>query len=168
MNPDWKNYLTQQGARFEQDKLLDFGHPQQELTQLLETNTLTELTDAGLIALTGKDAKTFLQGQLTCDLNEITLHQSRLGAFCNPKGRMRCIFRLYHFLQDQYLLRLPYEVLPATLTALKKYGAFSKVTIRDVSSEWGKFGLAGKDALTILNKFSQKPITQLKMNQVTA
>ena len=48
----------------------------------------TELTHLGVIRVTGDDAVTFLQGQLTQDVALMGGNEARLAAFCNAKGRM--------------------------------------------------------------------------------
>ena len=49
----------------------------------------------GLLMISGVDAKKFLQGQMTCNLEEVTPGQSRLGAHCNPQGRVLFLFRIF-------------------------------------------------------------------------
>lgn len=103
-------------------------------------NHVIDLIDLGLIRASGKDAKRFLQGQLTCDLEEINANQSRLGVHCDVKGRVIANFRLFFFQNDYYFL-LQHSTLPLLLTSLQKYAVFSKVTLRDVSQDWQKTGL---------------------------
>ena len=46
-----------------------------------------------VIDVSGDDATTFLQGQLTCDVTQIEPDRPSLGAWCNPKGRVIALFR---------------------------------------------------------------------------
>lgn len=94
----------------------------------------------GLIAVSGPDAQTFLQGQLTADIREITATSPGFSAYCNPKGRIRALFRIFYH-PDCYFLQLPIGVLPSALTALKKVARFSKVTLEDVSNQWQRVGI---------------------------
>ena len=55
-------------------------------------------TNYSLLSISGPDALRFLQGQLTCDVAEITPTQSRLGAHCNPQGRVISFFRIFWLL----------------------------------------------------------------------
>jgi folate-binding protein YgfZ len=90
-------------------------------------------TTYGLLKITGPDAKKFLQGQLTCNLDEVT-EEPRLGAHCNPQGRIISLFRI--FLKDEnYFLQMPPSMIPIALKALKKYAVFFKVELSDASSE---------------------------------
>ncbi|MHB1947940.1 MAG: CAF17-like 4Fe-4S cluster assembly/insertion protein YgfZ [Gammaproteobacteria bacterium] len=105
-------------------------------------NMIAELSQRGLLRVAGKDALKFLQGQLTCDLTEITATQTRLGAHCNPQGRMISLFRLFWF-QDAYYLQMPQNLLPIATAALKKYAVFFKVSLDDVSSDFKQMGYSG-------------------------
>lgn len=88
----------------------------------------------GLLKVSGTDAKKFLQGQLTCNLEEVSPSQSRLGAYCNPQGRVLCIFRIFQTAQD-YTLVMPQEMVAHTLTFLRKYAVFFKCELHDASTD---------------------------------
>lgn len=101
---------------------------------------MNDLSPLGLISITGPDAAKFLQGQLTCDVREVTEQQSCLGAHCDPKGRVQFTFRLFKHL-DVYYLRLPREMISHALSLLQKYIIFSKAKLADVSDEWSSLKL---------------------------
>lgn len=82
----------------------------------------------GLIRISGVDAKKLLQGQLTCQLDDVSTHQSQLGAHCNPQGRVISFFRLF-FYQDAYYLQMRSEMIETAMNALQKYAVFFKVEI---------------------------------------
>ncbi|MCD6055929.1 MAG: ygfZ [Gammaproteobacteria bacterium] len=105
------------------------------------TIQLAKLSTRGVIHVSGRDAKTFLQGQLTCDMNVIAGVQTRLGAYCNRQGRMHAIMRVYGLHQENYLLRLEKSVLSHVLKTFKQFSIFSKVEIKDVSDEWHVLGI---------------------------
>lgn len=79
-----------------------------------------------LIAVTGEKAATFLQGQLTCDIRDITSTQARRAAYCTPKGRVLATCRVLQYLSHFYLL-LPAEMAEPVIARLKKYAIFSAV-----------------------------------------
>ena len=56
--------------------------------------SFTPLSHEGILAVRGPDAKTFLQGQITCHLGYVSDERSSLGARCTPKGRMLSSFRV--------------------------------------------------------------------------
>lgn len=97
------------------------------------------LTHERVLAVRGTDAKKFLQGQLTCNLDYLDDGSSSLGARCTPKGRMISSFRIVKD-GDGYLLAMSHDLLDAQLADLKKYGVFSKVAIAE-EPEWTRLGL---------------------------
>ena len=112
--------------------------------------SFTPLIHEGVLAIRGADAKTFLQGQITCHLSYVNDNRSSLGARCTPKGRMLSSFRVL-LENDGYLLAMDYEILVAQLAELQKYAVFSKSKLTDDSALWSRFGLyRGDTALTAL------------------
>ena len=56
--------------------------------------TIYPVANLAVLTVSGKDAAKLLQGQMTCDINDITETKSSLGALCNPKGRAITTFLL--------------------------------------------------------------------------
>ncbi|MDQ2696146.1 MAG: folate-binding protein, partial [Pseudomonadota bacterium] len=104
----------------------------------------------GLIAAAGPDTETFLQGQFTCDLRQVTPRHSRLGAWCSPKGRMLVIFRLFRR-DDGYYLRLPRAQTGAILKRLQLYVLRAKTTLKHDDALAG-LGVAGDRAAARLQE----------------
>src|SRR3990167_546104 len=92
------------------------------------------LTSLGVIAVTGQDSETFLQGQITADIRTLTADKASSAALCDIEGRMQSTFILIK--QDRFYLIVPLNNLANTVKRLKKYALFSKVTLSDVSAEW--------------------------------
>jgi len=88
----------------------------------------------GYLKIQGKDAKKFLQGQLTCDVELANADTIRLGAHCNPQGRIISLFYLF-LIQDNYFLFMPENMLSLALSALKKYAVFFKVEMTAVADK---------------------------------
>lgn len=86
------------------------------------------MTEYAQLKIAGIDAKKFLQGQLTCNMDDITSNEPKLAALCNPQGRVISLFRIYW--QDQaYYLIMPTSLISTTTETLKKYAVFFKVTM---------------------------------------
>ncbi len=81
-----------------------------------------------VILASGQKAESLLQGQLTCDVREVTAAQSRLAAHCNPKGRIQSSLRLLQFGGVFYGL-LPEEMVDFALAQLNKYAMLSRVKL---------------------------------------
>lgn len=90
-----------------------------------------------VLAVTGPDAASFLQGQVTTDMREVDASQSRPGCLLNLKGRVLISFRIVA-VTDGFLLLLPADQYEPTLTRLGKYALFSKVKL-----EAGKLQVRG-------------------------
>jgi folate-binding protein YgfZ len=107
-------------------------------------NTLIDLSDLGLLRVSGEGAARFLQGQLTCHLDEITPLQSRLGAHCTPQGRIISLFRIF-FSQNHYYLQMPTDI-------LQKYAVFFKVELADASRTMQSLSFYGPNTTAELAK----------------
>lgn len=121
------------------------------MDSILNNATLVDLSTYGLIKVSGPEAADFLQGQLLCDINAVSI-QSQLSGYCNAQGRLISIFRICRIENDFYL-RMPKEIIDNTLSKLKKYALFAKVAISDISADWLLFGLAGPEASAIENTY---------------
>ncbi len=113
-----------------------------DLAQLDKQACIVPLPQLGLLAVNGQAGQQFLQGQVTCDLNELTPTNSRLGAHCNPKGRVIISFRLFNC-EEQFYLLLPKPMVAVGLKALGKYAMFSKVSLSDASHNIYALGFTG-------------------------
>jgi len=102
---------------------------------------LTLCRDQSIVELTGPDARRFLQGQVTCDVDSLENHHSVLGAACTPKGRAYTNFRLLAD-GDRLLLRIPAGLVESTLGIWRKYLAFFKADVRELEG-WCAIGLGG-------------------------
>lgn len=98
-----------------------------------------DFSTLGLIAIRGNDAKKFLQGQLTCHMDEIS-NEFSLAAHCNPQGRVISLFQIM-LIAETYYLQMPRTLIPIAIQALKKYAVFYKVTISDESEQAKSIGI---------------------------
>ena len=117
-------------------------------------NILCDLSHLGLLEISGRDAVTFLQGQLTNDVKLLHGTNAHYSAYCNPKGRMLALFLAFahhnNQLGNHYHLQLSRELLEPMMKRLKMYVMRSQVEINDVSESIVKFGLNGPQAASML------------------
>lgn len=104
------------------------------------TNTRYTLSHLGIIEVAGQDASQFLQGQLTCNINEINQTKASFAAFCNPKGRVISTILLIKTVSGFWLI-LPRSLLQKVLQKLQMYVLRSKVQLKDSSDQLQMFGL---------------------------
>ena len=145
MNPDWQNFLEQQGAHIEHSRVIHFDDPDKECAATGARHIIADLSQYGLIRASGEEARDFLQNQFSNDVNLIEAGQSQLSAYCNPKGRILAAFRLF-IRSESFYLRLPVDILEPVLKRLRMFILRSKVTLDDASDELARFGFAGADA----------------------
>ncbi|MFL0803110.1 MAG: hypothetical protein K6L81_05295 [Agarilytica sp.] len=104
------------------------------------TPAIAPLSDYRLISVTGPDAQKFLQGQCTCDFQNMGNNTFLTGAHCNPKGRMISSFVAAPFGENAIVLRLHESIAQTAMSALQKYAVFSKVEIT-LLDEYAGFAL---------------------------
>jgi tRNA-modifying protein YgfZ len=125
-------------------------------------NILCDLSHLGLLKISGADAVTFLQGQVTNDVNLLNGSNAHYSAYCNPKGRMLALFLAFaHY--DHLHLQFNRELLEPIMKRLKMYVMRSKVEIKDVSESIVKFGIDGLEAAQILAHSLAKITTETKL-----
>lgn len=117
------------------------------------TTLLTELSQEGLIRVSGADAIGFLQGQFSTDIEKLTPNLSQLSSWSNAKGRVVTLLRLFRRDGDIYL-SLPATLLEPVKKRLSMYVLRSKVALEDASGALARLGLAGPDAATLLQQAS--------------
>jgi folate-binding protein YgfZ len=120
---------------------------------------MCDLSHLGLLEISGADAMTFLQGQVTNDVKLLTGNNAHYSAYCNPKGRMLALFLAFAH-ADHIHLQLNRELVDPILKRLKMYVMRSKVEIKDVSESIIKFGINGLEASQILASSLAKIPTQ--------
>lgn len=97
----------------------------------------------GSILLSGADARSFLQGQLTADLDTLDPHRVLLAACNSPQGRVQAVLRIIER-GDGIALILPGTMVETIAARLRKYVLRSKVKIEPGAKS---LALIGRDAL---------------------
>lgn len=135
MNQNWKNFLLSQNATFESDTHITFP-----AISDYNDKTIYPVAHLAVLTVSGKDAAKLLQGQITCNVKDVTEIKSSLGALCNPKGRAFTTFLLVKT-GDAFLMVLPEELLEHVKKRLQMYVLRSDVTLTDSSDQLCLIGL---------------------------
>jgi len=123
--------------------------------QLPETFAVL-LDEFSSISLSGEEQSSYLQGQVTCDVNSSDESSFIHGAHCDAKGKAFSIFRFINR-NNAHLLLQSKNTIPASLKELKKFGVFAKVDIEEVT-DLAYYALVGVNASSLLQqKFKQVP-----------
>jgi folate-binding protein YgfZ len=145
MQQSWKEFLIDNGAEFEADKLISFGNPCRESRIPPQGSVLSDLSNRGVIEVHGKDAESFLQNQLTNDITRVTEITHQLSAWCNPKGRVIASFIVFKR-GNSYYLTVSADLLELVVKKLRMYVMMLDVTLEDSSKSLIHFGYAGEHA----------------------
>ena len=151
MKQQWIDFLSAQGAA---DAGESFGDPAAELMVARDATVIAPLPDFGLIRAAGEDAASFLHNLLTNDVKSLGPDAVRFAGMCTAKGRLIASFHIWHDRQDNLLLMLSADILPAMLKKLSMYVLRSKVKLADASDEQVLIGLAGPQAEPIVGSIA--------------
>lgn len=113
------------------------------------------LPEHEFVQLSGPDARKFLQGQVSCDVDLLAEIRSLPGAICNLKGRVIADFRLAQT-GDSCLLQTAAGMAEKIIATLSRYAVFSKVELRRIEPPL-VLGLFGDDFETALARLFPKP-----------
>jgi len=153
--------LAAYGAQFDGDGLvLNFGDRAAELHALQTAAVLVPLTHAGVIKVSGDDAQSFLNTQLTSDVVQVTPGTAQYSGYCTPKGRLLATFLVCQYGSD-YLLLLPHEIAESIAESLQRYVLRAKVKIELASDAFGLLGVAGPESASSVTESLGEPSVKL-------
>jgi folate-binding protein YgfZ len=155
MDNNWRNFLHQQGMCLRTDGGIE--------TTEIHKGSITCMTDLGQfasLALAGADARKFLQGQCSSNINHLTPTAGQSSCCCTPKGHVVANFDLLDH-NDIVYLHLYHDLLQPLKQHLSKYIVFSKATLADASNQWIKIGVWGPKAHTAVSLIATPPNSKL-------
>ncbi|HXU94466.1 MAG TPA: folate-binding protein YgfZ [Gallionella sp.] len=158
MHPDWQQFLQQQhGAVLDNGIAQHFGNLPSELSAAQNNTVLCDLSQFGVLRVSGEDAQSFLQNMLSNDIREVNASHAQLSSLNDPKGRMLATMLIWLDGSD-HLLQLPRAMCEPIRKKLSMYVLRAKVKISDVSDESIVMGLSGPAATEMLSKlFGELP-----------
>ena len=112
--------------------------------------TAMPLTHLAVVQASGADATAFLHSQLSNDVQGLPPQRSLLAGYCNAKGRLFTISRLWRH-GDAWLLCLPADSAETLLKRLRMFVLRSKVTLT-LRQDLTLFGVSGDAAATALGR----------------
>lgn len=120
-------------------------------TRALREPVRAQVDELGVIAVTGADAASFLQAQLTNDVAHLGADQVALNGYCTPKGRLLATFRCWRDDEAVYL-QLPRDALPGVLKRLSMFVLRTKAKLVDDSASWSTTAVFGAAAAAWLRE----------------
>lgn len=146
MNTEWQAFLQTQGAVFDDaGKIKDFGNAELEHFMVKHGPVLTDLSHQALIKVSGEEAETFLQGQFSNDLKDVTDDKAQLTAYCEPQGKVLALIIVFKQ-GDAFYLNFDGSLKDKILQRLTMFKLRAKVELEDISDQMIQFGYAGEFA----------------------
>ncbi|MEQ1662255.1 MAG: folate-binding protein [Thiobacillus sp.] len=143
----WKTYLTQQGAQFDGAAIEHFGDAAHERDAAVDGTIVADLSQLGVVAFSGDETATFLQGQLTNDVRALHADSAQWNGYCSPKGRLLGNFLMWRQ-GDDTCLQMSGDIVPSVQKRLSMFIMRAKVKARDASDESVRLVVAGGAAQT--------------------
>ena len=117
---------------------------------------LIHLDNRSLLKVSGSDAESFLQAQLSNNINELDSSSIQLNAYCQHQGKMLALFWVMRS-NDDFLLSFPLDLLEIIKSRLQMFVILSDVAIDDVTDDYLQVGVIDenqKNAFIINDKLS--------------
>ncbi|CAG9000479.1 MAG: tRNA-modifying protein YgfZ [Candidatus Celerinatantimonas neptuna] len=109
-----------------------------------------KLEQWSLTRLTGEDRQTYLQGQLTAEIQGLAAGQHTLSGHCDPAGKVWSVLRVINTGKHLWILQTN-SAAEKELPELTKYSVFSKITISPVD-DYQPIAIIGKHAKTFVEQ----------------
>jgi len=114
------------------------------------------IKNRALLRISGSDAETFLQGQLSNDINKLDALSLQINAYCQHQGKILALFWVSKY-EDSFFLSFPLDLLETIKPRLQMFVIMSDVIIEDITKEFiqvGSIGETHQKALAINDKLS--------------
>lgn len=131
---------------------------------LTERCGLLDRSERGKLALSGRDAASFLQGQVTNDIERLAEGEGCYAAFLTPKGKMLGDLRVL-FTDDELLLDTERVALQGLFNMIRRFSIGYDVELHKRTVERGLLTLIGPDVDRVVGtwelpttEYSHRPI----------
>lgn len=151
MNPDWQQFLTTQGAQIQDGAVQHFGDAAAERIATRDGTVLCDLSQFGVLKVSGEEAQSFLHNLFSSDVNALTPQHALPSSFSTAKGRALATFLIWRN-PAEFFLQLPISLVATIQKKLSMYVLRAKVKIENASDSIVCLGLSGANAATLLQK----------------
>jgi folate-binding protein YgfZ len=123
----------------------------EELVAALRAPTLCGVDELGVIRVSGADAVSFLQAQLTNDTQGLDSERVQLNGYCTAKGRLLAVFDQWRE-GDSVFLQLPREILAPVMKRLSMFVLRAKAKLEDDSAHWATLAMVGPGSAQLIEQ----------------
>ena len=99
-----------------------------------------KISDRSLLKISGKDAESFLQAQLSNDIRLLDNNNVQLSCFCQHQGKIISLFWVMRS-NDDFLISFPSDLVDKVIARLQMFVIMSEVKIEDMSNELTQIAL---------------------------
>lgn len=138
----WHEFLQSEGAVLSENNSVRF-HAYELGGKAAVHDIVCPLSDHAWIQVAGADAVSFLQGQLTNDLESLTANRWQWAGICNAKGRLLSTLRVLRR-GPHVLLELPRERAGTIVAQLRRYLLRAKATVDMLPEDLVAVGTHGR------------------------
>jgi folate-binding protein YgfZ len=111
--------------------------------------SLAKLEHYGLLLASGADARAFLHGQLTNDIEHLAEGHARYAGWCSAKGRLLATLLVIPH-GEAYLLQIARDIAAPVAKRMAMFVLRSRVKLTEVSQGWLQYGAWGGAELAAL------------------
>lgn len=129
----WPWLIEENRAPSSSDAFADFGAAEHDFRVVGRKPTKCLLISNAILRVHGEDARSFLHGQFTADIEALKVGQTLLTAWCSPKGRVLFLVRVIAD-ENGFWLLFPTTQADLFLKRLRLYILRSQVAIDDCSA----------------------------------
>jgi len=115
-----------------------------------DKNCICNISDVGVVDVTGEDAESFLQAQLTSDIKALDAQHWQRSAYCNPKGRVIAILEIVRK-NDGFSVITHADLLAPLVKRLSIYVLRAKVQFNALEGVQS-IGVSGRNVGTLLQE----------------
>ena len=99
-----------------------------------------QIQNRALLKISGNDAESFLQAQLTNDIGLLRKNKIQLSAFCQHQGKIIALFWLMRA-ERSFLISFPADLAEKVISRLRMFILISDVIIENISEHYAQIGL---------------------------
>ena len=97
------------------------------------------LENRALLKVSGSDSESFLQAQLSNDIEQLDNSSIQLNAYCQHQGKILALFWVIRS-ADSFLLSFPLDLLDIIKSRLQMFVIMADVNIQDITLEYSQIG----------------------------
>ena len=128
MKQPWQSWVDKNEGQIDQEGRLSFSDFLAQITAVRSGNVLALLDNLRIIRVAGEDAQTFLQGQFSADIRDVSATRAQFSTYSTAKGRMLASFLIWQH-EDNYYLLLSADIATAIAKRLTMFVMRSKVKV---------------------------------------